>query len=76
MEVRCRAPEYWHVPQSHLQNEPLLVKAGVVHWHWVLNHVHVELGRSLLQVLIELGHLGVTERQGQVRDWGHLVCVS
>lgn len=64
------------MPRSHLQDESLLVETGVVHGQWVLNHVHVELGRPLLQVLIELGHLGVTERQGQVRDWGHLVCVS
>lgn len=75
MEVRCRAPEYWHVPQSHLQDEPLLVKAGVVHWRWVLNHMHVELGHSLLQVLIELGHLGGGHRV-VVRNWGQLVCVS
>ena len=51
---------------SHLQDESLLVEAGVVHGQWVLNHMHVELGRPLLQVLIELGHLGGSQSRGQV----------
>lgn len=63
------------MPRSHLQDESLLVETGVVHGQWVLNHVHVELGRPLLQVLIELGHLGGGHRV-VVRNWGQLVCVS
>ena len=48
-----------------LQEELLLVVAGVVHVWGALHHVHVELGHSLLQVLVQLSHLSVTDGRGQ-----------
>lgn len=58
---------------SNLKNEPLSVCAGVIYRRCVLWHLHVKLGNTTLQFLVQLGNLD-EESQDLKLQVRHLRC--